>query len=353
MLLRLLSWIFQPVYIILIALALVAYLKRDLLVDYIPPLQQANTDQTIQLVEKQTAAIEKKRQSLQEITLPPTEYLPKVNEEPEPVVETLLEEKVAEVSDLKTEQQPEEIESVIAAADPIQTNNVVISEVAQNIDTTQQNDHLLTVDVATEQAVEASEDTSSNEALTPKPSNTIDNQVPIDESVTEPVIAVTEPISVSEINSPDDVNDKSEVIEEDKESTVVPAVEQAAENLAVADEVDEPANQDKSSPDENGVSIEKRQDDELQHLWYLARYAAWQKRFDDAVNLYLDLIKTYPQHADGYGELGNVYLLIGDVRSAIAYYQQAVAILEKDGQIGAVWHLKRVIEELQYDLNTN
>ncbi|NOR52357.1 MAG: tetratricopeptide repeat protein [Gammaproteobacteria bacterium] len=85
----------------------------------------------------------------------------------------------------------------------------------------------------------------------------------------------------------------------------------------------------------------------LGRLWYAARKAAWSGDYDQAIADYLQITSDYPDHADGFGELGNIYYALGDVDAAIKSYQQAINIYQTIGDSGQALQLQRVVTEIQ------
>lgn len=82
-------------------------------------------------------------------------------------------------------------------------------------------------------------------------------------------------------------------------------------------------------------------------LWYAARKAARGGNSKQAIERYLQLTSNYPDSADGFGELGNIYYAMGDKERALGAYQQALMVYQSAGDSGQSLQLQRVIGEIQ------
>jgi tetratricopeptide (TPR) repeat protein len=67
---------------------------------------------------------------------------------------------------------------------------------------------------------------------------------------------------------------------------------------------------------------------------------------DQAILDYIQLTSSYPQHADGFGELGNLYYMQGNRERALTAYQQTLFIYQSLGYSGESLQLQRIIAEL-------
>jgi tetratricopeptide (TPR) repeat protein len=81
-------------------------------------------------------------------------------------------------------------------------------------------------------------------------------------------------------------------------------------------------------------------------LWYAARKSVMAGDIDQAILDYIQLTSSYPQHADGFGELGNLYYMQGNRERALTAYQQTLFIYQSLGYSGESLQLQRVIAEL-------
>jgi len=82
-------------------------------------------------------------------------------------------------------------------------------------------------------------------------------------------------------------------------------------------------------------------------LWYAARRAARGDDSEQAIERYLQLTSSYPDNADGFGELGNLYYAMGDKEAALGAYQQALKIYQTAGYSGQSLQLQKVINEIR------
>lgn len=84
-------------------------------------------------------------------------------------------------------------------------------------------------------------------------------------------------------------------------------------------------------------------------IWYRARLAAWEGQWDDALNHYQRLIALQPGNFDAYGEMGNVYLLMGEVEQAVTAYYQAALRMSEAGYPRIAWHVQAIVARLDQD----
>lgn len=71
--------------------------------------------------------------------------------------------------------------------------------------------------------------------------------------------------------------------------------------------------------------------EKLYELWTRARQLLRQRDLDGAERAYLDLTNRWTKHPDLYGELGNVYVLLGEKSSARIAFRRARKLLEPMG----------------------
>jgi len=109
--------------------------------------------------------------------------------------------------------------------------------------------------------------------------------------------------------------------------------ESAAQFVEIS-QVEERTQREESSPQSLG------------ELWYTARKSAMDGDIDQAIVSYIRLTSTYPQHADGFGELGNLYYSQDKLGHAITAYQQALAIYQRLGDSGESLQLQKIIAGL-------
>lgn len=150
-----------------------------------------------------------------------------------------------------------------------------------------------------------------------------------------PLVAVDDTGADAEVIS-EDVD--AEVTSEDADST---AIEKPSESLAMAGETE--STEAVALVDPVNQPLPKS----LGTLWYAARRAARSGNREEAVERYLQLTSNYPDSADGFGELGNIYYAMGDKERALAAYQQALNIYQAAGDLGQSLQLQKVISEIQ------
>ncbi|MDJ0832980.1 MAG: tetratricopeptide repeat protein [Gammaproteobacteria bacterium] len=64
---------------------------------------------------------------------------------------------------------------------------------------------------------------------------------------------------------------------------------------------------------------------------FQARRAYWNKNYNQAIEMYRQLIEQDPSNPDYYGELGNIYYALNDDENAsTAFYQAALILLEQN-----------------------
>jgi tetratricopeptide (TPR) repeat protein len=67
-------------------------------------------------------------------------------------------------------------------------------------------------------------------------------------------------------------------------------------------------------------------------LWIAARTAFQNGQYEKSIDLYRDIVAADTDSFDAWGEMGNVYLRIGDTGQAGAAYYEAAAIMVRLGQ---------------------
>ncbi len=435
---RLLGWLFQPVYIVFIALALVLYINRDRFEDYIPAIKKAQTENTITNVDLYTKKLESKSNDLESIVLPPTEYhsvKTELNEktgstEADNAIETPASQTTGlenSVSEIVAKPTPETTEindnrvmsdtvqsiqvddTLTAVLEPAHASKITtVDDDAENVE-----DEASKVEAGTTstQALQVAEvtitdnmnETASEQTLQDSEIVITDNTIEPDSAQTLQATEVTNAVNMSETAS-DKTPQNSEVVIAD--NIIDPASKQMAhqaigeteeraiplpppaddnetkqsmsvegeERLYGDSEVTIKSNLSDNAPESSVNTISKQEGDITQTLesdekhnpyqkaqdeteqtqkrdllWYHARFFAAQKDYEKSIEYYRLLIETNPHHADAFGEMGNVYLMMGDIVLTISAYLKASELLEKSGQLGAVWHLRSIIEELKQD----
>lgn len=85
-------------------------------------------------------------------------------------------------------------------------------------------------------------------------------------------------------------------------------------------------------------------------LLFKARKAYWNKDYQDAINLYQQLIQDDNRNPDYRGELGNIYYALNDYPNASRQYYQAALILIDINQIERARHLVSPVTAMNRDL---
>lgn len=135
----------------------------------------------------------------------------------------------------------------------------------------------------------------------------------------------TEPLfNPDQLPSLRDVIDQPETEDPVKPVPVSPGKESPGAATEPA-QVPEPA---ASQPEPKQRDLEA---EELYELWTRARQLLRQRDLDGAERAYLDLTNRWPKHPDLVGELGNVYVLLGEKSSARIAFRRAQKLLEPMG----------------------
>lgn len=77
-----------------------------------------------------------------------------------------------------------------------------------------------------------------------------------------------------------------------------------------------------------------------------ARRAAWYGDLPAAVSRYKALIAIQPDNYDAYGEMGNVFLTMGDAPAAATAYASSAELLQQAGYPQAAWQLWTMVSRL-------
>ena len=104
----------------------------------------------------------------------------------------------------------------------------------------------------------------------------------------------------------------------EKNVEVVPKVSQAKESASLSESLPRSAPRDTEA-------------ESLYESWVRARQLLRQRDLVGAERVYLDLVNRWPRHPDLAGELGNVYVLMGEMDSAKAAFSQAQRLLQPMG----------------------
>jgi len=83
--------------------------------------------------------------------------------------------------------------------------------------------------------------------------------------------------------------------------------------------------------------------EQLLRTWQQARIAAWYGDFESAIEYYQTVIALQPDNYDAYGEMGNVMLRAGNRDGAAEAYYQAALLLNNTPYRSMAWHLLNVL----------
>ncbi len=122
--------------------------------------------------------------------------------------------------------------------------------------------------------------------------------------------------------------------------------EKLAKSLALTDEI-EPDPAEAAAQEVSVTPPINESSRSFGKLWYAARKAAKSGHHQRAVELYLQMTSSYPDRADGFGELGNVYYAMDDRRHALEMYQQVLKIYQTAGYSGQAQQIQRMISKIQ------
>ncbi len=134
-----------------------------------------------------------------------------------------------------------------------------------------------------------------------------------------------------EVQEPPEAADA--VVEPEPEEQPVPPLEPVLEppvesvSASLAEQAPEPA-------PESTAALQEAADPDavaLFEAWARARQLLRQRDLAGAEVAYLELTERWPKHPDIIGELGNVYMLLGEQASARAAFQRARELLEPMG----------------------
>lgn len=81
-------------------------------------------------------------------------------------------------------------------------------------------------------------------------------------------------------------------------------------------------------------------------IWRAARAAVWQGDLDGAVSHYRQLIAAQPDNFDAHGELGNVLLAQADVAAAIEAYSAAARLIHQAGYHEMAYRLAAIVARM-------
>ena len=294
---RVLKWLFQPVYLLLIIVIVALYVNREAIFsDEVAESLEAEAlvGKVDELVER--LSVDAPLETSVEITSEPD-----VTESPDAPHEAAESETVAAVSDEVALTPAEE------PASPVAEEPLPVAEESAPV---------------VEEPLPVVEE----------PLPVVEVPLPV---VEEPLPVVEEPLPVVEelapvAEEPAPVAEVAPVVSSELQPTtpedeVVEVIEEEApEVLAVApaetQSVPEPLPEDTAAPVVSPLAT-----------WRAARTAVWQGDLNGAVAHYRQLISQQPNNYDAYGEMGNVLLAQSDVSAAVEAYVAAARLIRQSG----------------------
>ncbi len=87
--------------------------------------------------------------------------------------------------------------------------------------------------------------------------------------------------------------------------------------------------------------------------WRDARAAVWQGDLDSAVAQYRAVVAMQPENFDAYGEMGNVLLAQSDVAAAVEAYATAARLIRQAGNPEMAWRVAGIVAQLDEEQGRN
>lgn len=298
---RLLKWLFQPAYLLLIIVLVALYVNREAIF----PEEVAESLEAEALVAKVEDLAER-------LSLQHEESVSTLTEQGEGALEdayrsvgaaSVVESPVAlEVRPVELQQGPVVVEEQsIAGADELST---VMTDEAEVSDA-----------AALPQSEEA-------QALASREAHEIENPVLAAELPVEPVEEVV----------------AAEVTNDVAEEGLATEVESATIEPVASSDESEPPQVELQSP---------------LAAWRDARAAVWQGDLDSAVAQYRALVAMQPENFDAYGEMGNVLLAQSDVAAAVEAYATAARLIRQAGNLEMAWRVAAIVAQLDEEQGRN
>jgi len=146
------------------------------------------------------------------------------------------------------------------------------------------------------------------------------------------------------------VSSVGQIVEGDENAEIITDDETGVAPSGRPEVIEQPAAVDQTAVDLSAQPPAPDVDEKkktLNELWYAARKMALSGDRKQAIEYYKQLTLNYPESADGFGELGNLYYALGDKEAALAAYRQALTIYQNLGRSGQYLYLQRVMENVQ------
>ncbi len=301
---RLLKWLFQPAYLVLIIVLVALYVNREAVFpeDVAESLEaEALTARVDSLVERfradsEVAVAPLQQDEVESVSLSEdTAVSPAEDAVVSPVEDALVspaEDAVASPTEVAVASMPASSES----GDPQQPGSVAGQATAEPTDELAEESQPMAQSMAEAEPVI---ETVNDEA----PGHTEQATAQSDSSVIDEAVAVEQPVAQSSV---------------------------AADTLVSP----EPASSEPAgAPSPLAV-------------WRAARSAVWQGDLNSAVMQYRQLIAVQPDNYDAYGEMGNVLLAQANVAAAVEAYVAAARLIRQSGNTEMAYRLAAVVGRL-------
>ena len=292
---RLLKWLFQPAYLLLIIVVVALYVNREAMF----PEQVAESLEAEVLVAKVEGLVERLRSDSDGL---------------------VAEEDKAEAIVLEETPEQDSASSVVEDEEPVELttdtesqNDVVQNEPAQSDEVVQDD----SADVPAISDAVAETSTATAEAAIA--------------ATDEPAIVQLQPTGTDEATTPADADVITTV---EPESAPVDSDTIAAPQAADSDTLGE----EQQADAEEAVSP-------LAH-WKAARAAVWQGDLAGAVSSYQKLITAQPDNYDAYGEMGNVLLAQSNAQAAADAYATAASLIYRSGNRQMAYRVATIVMAL-------
>lgn len=334
---RLLKWLFQPAYLLLIIVLVTLYVNREAIF----PEEVTESLEAEALAGKVDELVARLRSEREE-SLPSgaetkslaqsgdTSTVQATDTSAPSQQETVLEQVVPDVA------SAEEAPGETSQSAPLSDTTAAITEAAPVEDVV-----TAVADVAEEAPRETLQPDEAGAAVA-----VVTETAPVDEAATA-VAGVTE--EAPRLIPPAEADDVAPAVTE-----VVPTGDATAAPLAVAAMLPQSVEALQSTGSVDAVdgqstdagpegSSAPAQEEPPLVVWRAARAAVWQGDLDAAVAHYRQLITLQPENFDAYGEMGNVFLAQSDAAAAMEAYISAARLIRKAGHSEMAYRLASVV----------
>jgi tetratricopeptide (TPR) repeat protein len=286
---RVLKWLFQPVYLLLIIVVVALYVNREAIF----PEEVTESLEVAALSDKVESLVERLR-SAQEQPLAEVQPAAVESEPPAPEVEATVEASIPPAEDSALPQPPQ--------PEPVAEQEMPAVGIVE----------------------EASSDIPQAAVLSEAAESVVTEEAPAEAAVT----------TVSSLPAPE-----TDISPPPVESTSLPV---AVVDLAGSVSEEAPAANDTADTEESIVAQPAPAMPPLA-IWRAARAAVWQGDLSGAVAHYRQLIVLQPDNFDAYGEMGNVLLAQADTAGALEAYVSAARLIHQAGYREMAYRLASVV----------